>query len=480
MQPSKVSASQCTTKICPIPPRDTIISSALSIRGGSDDEDDEENAENEVSAASNILSALGKGTLTVFKALKRSLGAAFAPEEDDHENEEKTALVKIGNVLQRMWTAAFNPDIAGSVKSKSKTNKAKTKDEGVSDFGEYLADAYDVSDQRSGALSTSFIGGSLTDALGEARSKARLLVVFIPASKKKSSDTATATKSLLSQEVSKTAEKKSRKKSKEDTGSFLLWGAKADSSEAVTATKRLKTKQPKKGDKKPVLAVVYAGATFDSSGKPKMVPKLLAQHHCSPPPNPEKMAAWLNALRKRHAKQYNAMLHNLKEAQFYKERKEGYKSSVESDIIRQVKEKKDEEERLAKEEAEKERLAALEERRKELLENLPEEPPKEGSMTIALRFSDGRAGQRRFTPETDMAEVFNWVDAVYKMERELVVLTTMNGKLSFEWDGIEGKTLQESGLGRMAGLRVMEKKVEEQEPKEEDGKVDEDDGDDES
>ena len=65
------------------------------------------------------------------------------------------------------------------------------------------------------------------------------------------------------------------------------------------------------------------------------------------------MAAWLNALRKRHAKQYASMHHELKEAQLFKERTEGYKSSVVSDIQRKEREQKEEEERIAKEQAEK-------------------------------------------------------------------------------------------------------------------------------
>jgi hypothetical protein len=174
------------------------------------------------------------------------------------------------------------------------------------------------------------------------------------------------------------------------------------------------------------------------------------------------MAAWLNALRKRHAKQYASMHHELKEAQLFKERTEGYKSSVASDIQRKEREQKEEEERIAKEQAEKERIEMIENRRIEIRESLPEEPSKEAvdSMTIALRFPDGRAGQRRFTPDTPMSVVFNWVDSGFEMEREKVVLSTMNGQKSFTWEEVDGISLGDSGLGRMTGLRVTMKKVE--------------------
>jgi hypothetical protein len=129
-----------------------------------------------------------------------------------------------------------------------------------------------------------------------------------------------------------------------------------------------------------------------------------------------------------------------------------------SDLERREQEKKAEMERIAKETAEKERLEAMERRRKELLESLPEEPGKEvmeNVMTIALRFMDGRSGQRRFTDDTPLRTLFNWVDAKYEMEREQIILTTMNGQKSFSWDEAnDSTTLKETGLGRMTGLRV--------------------------
>ena len=209
--------------------------------------------------------------------------------------------------------------------------------------------------------------------------------------------------------------------------------------------------------------------TRSPNGKPKIVAQLLAQHHCNPPPSAESMAAWLDALRKRHAKQFAIMQRQLKEAEFLKERRADYKSSVVSDTKRKEDEQRAEEERLALEAAEKAKQEALEKRREELKDGLPEEPAKDAAdvMTIALRFADGRTGQRRFEASTALSTVFNWVDGYYAMEREKVTLTTMNGKLSFTWDDHNETTLKEAGLSRMTGLRVMEQKEEEEEkPKE--------------
>jgi glutamate synthase domain-containing protein 2 len=201
------------------------------------------------------------------------------------------------------------------------------------------------------------------------------------------------------------------------------------------------------------------------------VPKVIAQHHCSPPPKAVLMAAWLNALRKRHAKQYSVMQTELKEVQYYQERKEGYKESVQNDIVRKNQEKEEEAKRAAAEKADKEYQEAIEKRRTELKSSLPEEATSKDAKKIAIRFADGRSGQRRFTRDQPLSTVFNWVDIMYKIEREKVILTTMNGKQTFTWDEEENeKTLDEAGLGRMTGFRVAEKKEEEdkqEEPSEE-------------
>lgn len=203
---------------------------------------------------------------------------------------------------------------------------------------------------------------------------------------------------------------------------------------------------------------------IDPKGVAKVAPKVLAQHHCSPPPSAESMAQWMNELRRRHSKQYAIMQTEVREVQLHKERKEGYKESMQSDWERKIREKKEEEERLIKEKAEQERLESLERRRVGFLESLPEEPGlgARGAITLSIRHEDGRSEKRKFAPDTQLNIVFNWVDASFKMEREIVVLTTMNGKQSFSWENAsEEKTLKEAGLGRMVGFRVSEKKAEE-------------------
>jgi len=184
------------------------------------------------------------------------------------------------------------------------------------------------------------------------------------------------------------------------------------------------------------------------------------------------MSAWLNALRKRHAKEFAILQKHAKEAVLFQERQEGYRSSVQSDLERQERERREEIERAAHEAEEERRLEAIAKRRKELLESLPEEPPKDGTLdvvTIALRFADGKqsGGQRRFLSSTPMGTVFNWVDAMFEMERETITLTTMNGQSSFEWEEHADTTLQEAGIGRMTGLRVLHKKKEETKEEEE-------------
>lgn len=434
---------------------------AISIRGGEDD-DGEESAVGG-SVLTGVLVAVGKATLATVSALQRAIFAAFESEEVQEE-ENISAVSKIVRIITRMWNAAMDvPDgessweeVHASKRSKNepRSSSAKVDSGAVTDFGGYLSNSYGVSREEA---SSQILGGTIGDALRDARSKARLLLVFIPGSTpsnrgKKTSDQS-AIHSLLSQEVTQAANKPARKKA--TTGSYLLWGAKASSPEAVTAMKRLKVKQPK-GEKRPTLVVAYPAQVLDGAGQPKLIPRLLAQHHCSPPPNPESMAAWLNALRKRHAKQFASMQHELKEVQLHIERQQGYRSSIQDDLKRQEQEKREEEERLAKEAAEQARQEHLKQRRIELKASLPEEPPKEDSFTIALRFANGNSGQRRFAPDTPLTIIFNWVDAMYEMERELVVLTTMNGQKAFAWDDTGTLTLQEAGLGRMTGLRVSE------------------------
>lgn len=158
------------------------------------------------------------------------------------------------------------------------------------------------------------------------------------------------------------------------------------------------------------------------------------------------------------------MQNELKEIQYFKERKEGYRDSVKNDVERKEREKEEEAKRLAEEKAEKERQEAIEKRRKELKSALPEEDTSAKAKKIAVRFADGRSGQRRFSPDQPLSVVLSWVDAEYEIEREQVILTTMNGQKTFTWDDeTNDKTLEELGLGKMTGLRVTEKQKEQSE-----------------
>ena len=315
----------------------------------------------------------------------------------------------------------------------------------------------------------------LTTAMAIARSQARLLVVYIPAkgrSSKSKTNNGVATNSLGSKEVARAANRPSKKKKGEKSngnsklGSFLLWSAEnASSAEISAAMKRLKAKHPTKGGtSSPILLVAYVAQSSTqidpATGRPKLQPRVLAQHHGNPPPSPTAMAAWLSSLRKRHGKQYAVMQHQKREAELYVERQKGYADSQVEDREREIQAQREEEERLAKEQAEKERKAAMEQRRKELAESLPEEPEAggDGVVTIALRFADGRRGQRRFDGDEDMATVFNWVDGLFGMERERVELSTMAGQKKFVWGDVEDgdMTLSDAGLGKMTGLRVAE------------------------
>ena len=196
-----------------------------------------------------------------------------------------------------------------------------------------------------------------------------------------------------------------------------------------------------------------------------MVPKVLAQHHCNPPLKAESMASWMNALRKRHGKQYQSMQTDLNELQLYQERKEGYKGSVQSDNERKLKEAQEAAAQKAKEIKEAARQAEIDARRQELQQSLPEDVKTGNNVKkIALRFPDGRSGQRGFESDQPLSVVFNWVDAMFEIERETVVLTTLNGKQTFSWNGDDDTTtLEDAGLNKMTAFRVSESTTEEEE-----------------
>ena len=398
----------------------------------------------------------------------------YSDDEDMDDNDEKEGgeITDITEKVLSLFSDAVMTivKILGSIlnsttkKSGSLSSSSSSDIIGSSfkDFGEYLSTAYDCIDDYEDEDDESRVcieGGSLSNALTKARSKARLLVIFIPGSKppaKNKSYDKLAIQSILSADVNVAAEHKVRKKEK--YGSFLFWATKVDSNEAMKTMKRLKIKPSSSSKKKcPTLVVVYPAQTMDGTGKFKIVPRVIGQHHCNPPPSPESMSAWLNSLRKRHSKQYAAMHKELREIAFMKERTEGYETSVQQDRKRVEDERKEEERRIEEERIQKEKEEQLKKRRKELLESLPEEPQgTEGVINIALRFGDGRTGQRKFTDDTHIDTLFDWVDAIFEEEREAIILTTMNGQQSFSF-GEDDKTLNEAGLGRLVAFRVSVK-----------------------
>lgn len=282
-------------------------SSALSVRGGSeeeeqdDDEQDEDDEEEDgLALADQIIDIskrgmvlAGKVALETYKALQRAIQAGFQGDDDDEkvdgdDEEPHTVVTKVLNTLKRMIKAALarpqeeSEDEAAAVKSaikvakklekKTTTVKEQSQDEekeesasrssspaAPTDFGTYLSKAYGVPDERD-ENGPAILGGTLSDALKVARSQARLLVVLLPSGKPKKvkgGSDKEAIASVLSLKVAQAANKRARKNG-EESGSFLFWGAKAGSSEATAAIKRLKTKATSsKGEKRPVLSVVY-------------------------------------------------------------------------------------------------------------------------------------------------------------------------------------------------------------------------------
>ena len=101
----------------------------------------------------------------------------------------------------------------------------------------------------------------------------------------------------------------------------------------------------------------------------------------------------------------------------------------------------------------------MEERRAELFESLPDEAETGGAntITISLRYSDGHSGRQRFDAEVaTMGDVFNWVDAVYEIERERIEICTMTGQKKFAFGKEEtDMSLRDAGLGMMTGVRVV-------------------------
>ena len=257
-----------------------------------------------------------KTSITVYKAIRRAISAAFEKDEEDEDDEDdddeegSTALDKViaiskktVAVVKRMVKAAMTvPDDEASAEEDDEeeevtaedgeeetttesepTEAEEASDSPATDFGSYLSEGYGVDDERNSGKGegVTILGGSLADALQTARQEARMLLAFIPADKPEGerggffgrkkgspeSDEAdkVAIESLLSPEVSKAANRKSRKMG-DGSGSFAIWGAKAGSPEAAAAIKQLKVKETStKGDARPVMCVVYPPSVSFSS-----------------------------------------------------------------------------------------------------------------------------------------------------------------------------------------------------------------------
>ena len=154
----------------------------------------------------------------------------------------------------------------------------------------------------------------------------------------------------------------------------------------------------------------------------------------------------------------------VKELRYNVERREGYIDSIQSDNERRLKEEQEEAERKANEVKEAARQAEIDARRQELQLSLPDDQKGGNNVKkIALRFADGRSGQRGFSSDQPLSVIFNWVDAMFETEREKVVLTTLNGKQTFTWneEDICNTTLEDAGLTKMTAFRVSEANEEE-------------------
>jgi hypothetical protein len=237
----------------------------------SDDTDDEDSDDEggEATVMDKVIVISKKSVAIVKRMIKAALtvpedeGSAEEDDETDEDDEVTVESTEDETVIESQTT---------EVESTSTSSSAAT------DFGSYLAEAYGVDDMRNSGKTEGpiILGGSLEDALQTARQQARMLLVFIPSERPegergglssffgggKKSDAESdemdrvAIESLLSKEVGKAANKKSKKNN--DLGSFAIWGGKAGSSEAASAMKQLKVKETSaKGEKRPILCVVY-------------------------------------------------------------------------------------------------------------------------------------------------------------------------------------------------------------------------------
>jgi hypothetical protein len=361
--------------------------------------------------------------------------------------------------------------------------------------------------------------GSFKEALLYAKQQGRLLIAFIPqkphsvpSSKSSSQNNENDAKSIdnlimqsfTSIEVAKAAQKappksKQIKLVNQSAGSFVLWCCSngISSPEATSLLKRIQggTVQYKNasGQKRPILVALYPHASTTTASL--VVPRLLTQHHCSPPPTTAKFVEWLQTIRKVNKKYYVKLQKQIQEYQWEQERRHGYQSSMKSDIEAKQRETKQELERQRLAQEEKEKIEQIQKRRLQLLQELddvtvnPSTPSTSThATTIALRFNDRRSAtgstekqpptplQRTFNERAAIRDIFHWIDAVHEIPYETITLQTMNGKRTFVYDDRtcsddddkeddDGKSdsnntdidvlLHEAGLGKMVGLRVI-------------------------
>jgi hypothetical protein len=425
-------------------------SSEAALSKDANENDDESEDEKDTAFVAMAVKAARKTTLGVFKAAVRAFSVAFSPGSGD---EGFTILGKITQSLSQFWKSLVSSSAV--VENCDDGDVSSTNNNDRRDFANYLATAYKVKATRNDHDAASdeteypaIEGGSIQDALQQARSQSRLLLVLIPSNRpdRQTAADKIAIESFLSVEVAKMAEKPAHKSI--PTTSFLLWSARAKSPEAVVAAKRLNLEP---NPKRPVLLVATSKKASSTASC-----QVLSQHHCNPPPNATTMASWLNTIRKRHKKLYQKMQHAQKELQIAQERVEGYRTSIVQERQRQIDEKAQKEEEEARAQAAAAHAEAIQQRRVEFAATLPD--PANGSMTLAVRFADGTSHQRQFDPETATLEtVFNWVDVVAEHEREKVVLTSLNGKQTLAWEEEhKTRTLGEMGWGKMVAFRVTE------------------------
>ena len=436
-----------------------------------------------ISMTQKTLYYMGKLSLKALYAFQRASKAGFENvflKKDD--NEELSISKKVLNIVEAMWNAAMHPDeddqsndgngststSSSSSSSKSNSKGKKTKENNPVNMSHHLSSLYGLKKSE-----TLILGGTLMEALRQSRSKARLLIVFLPSSKPKSKSSSkslsksssssssydkTSIQSLLSDEVRQVCESKK--------GSYYIWTSEYGSIEGAKAMKMLK---PTKVSKQtPILLVAYP--SMKKQYNHKILPKVLAQHHCNPPPSPISLASFLKALRKRHAGQIKAMRHWLREMEYQNERQMNYQESMVLDTKRKDKERLEKEEKERQMQQEKERLIILDQRRSHFLESMNDEPEAgtgtgtgtDSVITVAFRLADGRNAQRRFHSNENMDIIFNYVDAHFLWDRECLSVTSMRGDNKISWEESQTMTIAEyaGSTTNMLGLRISMQKEE--------------------